>query len=191
MISVTQLRGGVTFLIDNEPFKVIKYEHTHMSRGGGTIKLKIRNLINGNVIDKTYKSGDRVDEAELKRTMMQYLYREGDDYFFMDSTDFSQVTIDKTHLEESAPYLVQGQEYMVIYWYSPKSEDYEPLDVEVPPKVTLKITQAAPGVKGDTAASVYKDALLENGLKVRVPLFVNSGEMIRVDTRTGEYVERA
>jgi len=185
MISVTQLRNGATFENKGQPYRVVKYEHTHLSRGAGTIKVKARNLRTGSVVNLTYKSGAMVEEIGVERRVLQYLYRDKEDLVFMEPTSFDQVSVAAQILGPQAHFLKEGEEIGVFFW------DKEALDVDLPAKVTLKIIEAAPGIKGDSAANMYKTATLENGLTIKVPLFVKTGELIRVDTRTGEYVERA
>ena len=185
MISVTQLRNGATFEENGMPYRVLKYEHTHLSRGSGTIKIKARNLKNGNVLNLAYKSGAMIEEVSVERRVLQYLYRDGEELVFMDPKTFEQVTVAAEVLGSQALFLKGGEEIGVFFW------EQEVLDVDLPPKVTLKIVEADPGVKGDSAANMYKTARLENGLTVKVPLFVDAGELVRVDTRSGEYVERA
>ena len=185
MISVTQLRNGATFEDKGQPYRVVRYEHTHLSRGSGTIKVKARNLRHGNVVNLTYRSGAMVEEIGVERRVLQYLYRDREDLVFMDPKSFEQVTIAAQILGSQAHFLKEGEEMGVFFWQD------EALDVDLPAKVTLKIIEAAPGIKGDSAANMYKTATLENGLTVKVPLFVDAGELVRVDTRTGEYVERA
>lgn len=191
MIDATKLKNGATFMDQNEPYKVIKYTHTHLSRGAGNVKLKVRNLRTGAVTNKAYKGNDRVEEADLTTKNLQYLYKEGGDYIFMDSSDFTQVNMTNDILGDQASFLKEGDEYQVGFWTNPRTSDEEPLDVNFPPKINLKVKEASPGVKGDTQGAATKDAILENGLKVRVPLFINAGDEVRVDTRSGEYVERA
>ena len=134
---------------------------------------------------KTYKSGAMVEDIVVERQVLQYLYRDGEELVFMDLKTFEQTMVAAEVLGSQVRFLKEGEEIGVFFW------EQEVLDVDLPPKVTLKITDAAPGVKGDSAANVYKSATLENGLVVKVPLFVKAGELVRVDTRTGEYVERA
>ena len=164
---------------------MLKYEHTHLSRGSGTIKIKARNLKSDNVLNLSYKSGAMVEDMVVERRVLQYLYRDGEELMFMDPKTFDQVSVGAKTLGHQVHFLKEGEEVGVFFW------EEEALDIDLPPKVTLKITDAAPGVKGDSAANMYKSATLENGLTVRVPLFVDAGELVRVDTRTGEYVERA
>jgi len=185
MISVTKLRNGVNFMEDGQLFRVVNYTHTHLSRGSGTIKVKCRNLRDGRMAQKTYKGNDKVEEIEITKKLLQYLYADGDEYMFMDPETFEQVGIVKAVLGDDGRYLKEGGQVGVLYW-----ED-EPLTVDLPPKMNFIVAEAAPGEKGDSASNVYKDAVLENGLKIRVPLFINPGDAIRVDTRDGSYIERA
>jgi elongation factor P len=190
MISVTQLRNGTTYLADGDPYKVIKYTHTHISRGSGTIKVKVRNLRTGAVLDKTYKGGEKVDDVEVNKKRMQFLYKEDGGFVFMDASDYSQVTISESVLGDDGIYLADGKEYMIGFWFNSKKNEEEVLEVEIPLKMNFKVIEADPSARGDTQGAASKDAVLENKLRVRVPLFIKEGDMVRVDTRSGEYVER-
>lgn len=185
MISVTQLRNGVTFEWEGEPYRVVKYEHTHLSRGGGTVRVRCRNLKTGARLNRAFQSTAYVQEIEVERKMLQFLYTDGDELVFMDPKTFDQSTLLKKALGTQAYFLKEGEVVGVFFWQKVV------LDIDLPAKVSLRIVEAAPGVKGDSAANVYKAATLENGMTVKVPLFIKSGELVRVDTRTGEYVERA
>lgn len=185
MIMATKLRAGVNYLDEGNPYKVTEYRHTHMSRGGGTVKVRVKNLLTGAVGAKTYKSTEKFEEIEVNKKLMQYLYGDGENFVFMDPSSFEQLEVSREVADESGRFLKEGEEAQVLFWGE------RVLGVELPPKMVFEVAEAAPGERGDSASNVYKDAVLENGVKVRVPLFVNSGEKIRVDTRTGEYVERA
>jgi elongation factor P len=185
MIPVTKLRNGTTFEENGDPWKVIQYTHTHLSRGAGTIKVKCRNLRSGQVLNKTYKGNDKVEEIDVNHRPMQYLYREGDSFVFMEPQTFEQVMIDAVVLGDEVAYLKEGETVHVLFWGD------DPLTLDLPPKMVFAVKDAAPGEKGDSASNVYKDAVLENGLKIRVPLFINPGDKVRVDTRDGSYIERA
>ena len=187
---MTQLKNGTTFVDGGEPFKVVKYTHTHLSRGAGTIKVKVRSYKTGKVTTKTYKSGKKVDSVDVNRKKFQYLYKEDGAHVFMDPVSFEQMTIEGGILGASAKFLKEGEEAWLLFWINPKSKKQEPLELDLPPKMDFKVKEAAPGVKGNSASNVYKDATLENGVKVRVPLFINKGDKVRVDTRNEEYVER-
>lgn len=185
MLLVTKLRNGVCFEVNNTPFKVIEFKNTHMSRGGGTIRVRVRNLLNGNVLTMTFKSGDKVESVDVSKKKLQYLYKEDGNYIFMDPLSFEQVEVEEKLVGSQGVYLKDGEEVSILVW------DDKFLDLDLPPKMILKVVEADPGEKGDSASNVYKSAKLENGLRIRVPLFINNGDMVRVDTRTGEYVERA
>jgi len=185
MISVTKLRTGVCFLEGKSPYRVLDYKHKHLSRGSGTIKVKVANLNSGQSSTKTFKSGDKVEEIEVTKQKLQFLYTEDKNYLFMDPTSFEQISVSEKVIGEQGAFLKEGEEVEVLVW------DEQVLDVNLPPKLDYRVEEAAPGEKGNSASNVYKDAKLENGMKIRVPLFVNKGDRVRVDTRTGEYVERA
>jgi elongation factor P len=185
MIQSTDLKNGITFLRNSQPYKVVKYEFIKMGRGGATVKLIAKNLITGATENISYSSNVSVDEANTSRRVLQYLYKDNTMAFFMDQKTFDQIEIPLTVLENQILYIKEGENVAVSFW-----ED-KPLAVELTPKVTLKIAETDPGVKGNSASNMYKSAVLENGVTLKVPLFINSGERIVVDTRTGEYVERA
>jgi len=185
MINVNQLRNGTAFEEDGVPFKVLKYEFTKMGRGTGNIKVKVRNLQSGAVINKTYITGNRVQEIMLNRKKMQFLYTDGSQTVFMDPVSFEQVEVDNHLVDEERQYLSEGMEVEVLFW------EEEALSIDIPPKMVFEVKETGPGEKGNSASNVYKPAVLVNGLQVKVPLFVKTGEKIKVDTRTGEYVERA
>ncbi len=184
MIVVSKLRNGVVYEENGVPYRVVDYKHKHLSRGSGTIKVKVRDLRTGNLVQKTYKSGERVEEIEIEKKKWQFLYRDSEGYYFMDNETYEQVEVEKKKVGDQGWYLKEGEEVGVLLW------DGAFVDVEVPVSVVLGVTEAAPGEKGDSTSNVYKDAVLENGLKVRVPLFVKSGDKVKVDTRNGSYVER-
>ena len=191
MISVTELRAGKTFEEEGEPFVVLKYEHLKMGRGTANIKVKARHLKTGAVIEKTYISGARVQEISTVKRKLQYLYHDKDNFYFMDPKTFEQSQISKDIISEQAPYLSEQAEVDVLFWSFAGAQDKEePLLVELPPKMEFKIEETGPGVRGDSATNIFKPATLENGLKIKVPLFIKEGNKILVDTRTGEYVER-
>jgi len=185
MIQSTALKNGITFLSYGKPFKVIKYSFIKMGRGGATVRVTARNLETGGVEEKTYSSNVKVEDFSTTKRKLQYLYNDGKSASFMDPVTYEQVEIAMAVLENELAYIKEGDVVDIVFW-----ED-KPLSVEISPKVILKVTDTSPGIKGNTASNVYKPAILENGLTVKVPLFVNNGEKIRVDTRTGEYVERA
>ncbi len=184
MIDVNELRKGVTFLIDDELFKVLDYQHHKPGRGAATIKVKARNLRTGATLDKTFNSSERVQNVRLEYHNVQYLYPDGDLYFFMDTETFEQPGIHKDVIGEQAIYLKEGTEVKLTFF------ENEPLDVELPTTVDLLVTEASSAVRGDTATGVTKKVVVETGASVNTPSFVQEGDVIRIDTRTGDYVTR-
>jgi elongation factor P len=184
MIDVNELRKGVTFELDGGLFKVIEYSHNKTGRGNASIKVKARNLVTGANIDKTFQSGDRVQDARLDFHNVQYLYSDSDFYYFMDNETFEQPGIKADILGDSAKFLKAGMEVKLTFYKG------QPLDVELPTSVDLEVTSAEIAVRGDTATGVSKRVKTETGLEVQCPNFVKVGDTIRVDTRTGEYVTR-
>lgn len=184
MISATDLKNGITFQMNNDPYKVVKYTHQKIGRGGANIKLQLRNLKSGALEDKTFSSKHKVEEITTIKKPLQFLYVDSDIAYFMDLTTYEQIEIPQNLVEDELVYIKEGETVNVLFW-----ED-KALSVDIAPKVVLRVAQTDPGVKGDTASNVYKSAKLENGLNVRVPLFIKIGDKVRVDTRTGEYVER-
>ncbi len=170
---------------DGQPYQVLKYTFVKMGRGSATVKVKAKNLISGSIVDKSYTSNNVVEDVRTTKRRLQYLYKDGETAYFMDPKDYEQVTIPTRTLGDQVVFLKEGGEADVLFW------DERALSLDLPPKVALSVTEADPGVKGNSASNIYKSAVLENGLHVKVPLFINRGEKIVVDTRTGEYIERA
>ncbi|MFQ6101658.1 MAG: elongation factor P [Anaerolineae bacterium] len=184
MIDVNELRKGVTFTMDGELYKVLEYQHHKPGRGRATIRTTLRNLRTGTTIQKNFISGDRVEDIRVKRRGVQYLYSDGDLYHFMDTETYDQTALSARVLSGEIPYLKEGMELVL------SSYEGEPLDMELPTTVDLEVVEAEMAVAGDTATGAMKKVTLETGLEVQVPLFVEQGDVIRVDTRTGEYVTR-
>jgi elongation factor P len=184
MIDVNELRKGVTFKIDNDIYKVLDYSHNKPGRGGATIRIKARNLRTGSTIEKTFGSGERVENIRLEYHMVQFLYPDGDLYYFMDTETFEQPAISKDTLGNNIMFLKEGIEVKITYFGT------EPIDVELPTTVDFKVIQSEVAVRGDTATGVNKKVKVETGHEFNVPAFINTGDIIRVDTRTGEYVTR-
>jgi elongation factor P len=184
VIDVNDLRKGVTFELDGGVYRVMEFAHHKPGRGTATIRTKIRDLRSGTVLEKTFISGDRVQDVRLDYRMVQFLYREDDLFHFMDTETYEQPTLSRSILEDSASYLKDGVTVKLTLYES------EPLEVELPTTVDLLVTESEPGVKGDTATGATKLVTTETGLKVTVPLFVAEGDTIRVDTRSGTYVTR-
>jgi elongation factor P len=184
VIDVNELRSGVTFELDGELYKVVEYSHHKPGRGKATIRTKIRNMRTGTLIEKTFNSGDRVQDVRLDYRIAQYLYREADLLYFMDTETYEQPAINASLLGEAIDYLKENMEVKLTFYGT------EPLDIELPTAVELEVVDSEMAVKGDTATGATKSVTTETGLKVQVPLFVETGDVIRVDTRTGEYLTR-
>ncbi|MGD1991859.1 MAG: elongation factor P [Anaerolineae bacterium] len=184
MIDVNELRSGVTFTMDGELFKVLEYTHHKPGRGKATIRTKLRNLRTGTIIQHNFISGDRVEEIRVDRRGVQYLYNDDVMYYFMDTETYEQMLLAARTLEEQIPYLKENMELIIAV------HDGEPLDIELPTTVPLEVVDCEMAIAGDTATGATKRATVETGLDVQVPLFVEEGDVIRVDTRTGEYVTR-
>jgi elongation factor P len=184
MIDVNELRKGVTFTMDGELYKVIDYQHHKTGRGKAVIRTKLRNLRSGALTDKNFTSGDRVQDIRLDHQTVQYLYSDPDFYYFMDTDTYEQFPLPDALLEDAKPYLVENMELEL------SSYEGEALDVELPITVELQVAEAPPGFAGDTATGATKEVTLETGLRLQVPLFIEEGDVLRIDTRDGRYVTR-
>jgi elongation factor P len=184
MIDVNDLRKGVSFEFENNLYRVVDYTHNKTGRGNATIRVKARNLRTGANIDKTFNSGVRVQDVQLDHHSVQYLYNDGELYHFMDLETFEQPAIRREMVEDIAPYLMEGLEMKLTFYGA------EALDLEIPLAVEQEITQVDQAVRGDTATGISTRAVTETGLEVQVPAFINVGDRIRIDTRTGAYVTR-
>jgi len=184
MIDVNDLRKGVTFELDGQLFKVLDYHHHKPGRGNATIRIKAINLRTGVQLEKTFQSGDRVQDVRLDFHNVQYLYNDGDLYHFMDLETYEQPAIPASILGEATQYLKENMEVKLTFYQG------EPLDIELPTSVDMRVVSAEMAVRGDTATGVTKKVVTETGLEVQVPGFVNVGDVIRVDTRNGSYVTR-
>ncbi|MEK7188242.1 MAG: elongation factor P [Patescibacteria group bacterium] len=184
MIDVTDLKNGTTFLLDKKAYQVIKYSHIKMGRGKAVVKVTARNLSSGSIEEKSFSSDSKVDSVNTYKRKLQYLYQDVEDAVFVDPSSYEQVGIPKRGIAKELPFIKEGENVDIHFW------DDKPLSLDLPPKVVLEVAQTDPGVKGNSATNIYKPAKLENGLKTKVPLFIKTGDKIKVDTRTGEYVER-
>ena len=178
------LRKGVTLVYEGEVYEVVDYQHVKPGKGGAFMKTKIKNLKTGTILDVSFRAQEKVEEAFIEKTPMHFSYSDGNLYYFMDES-YELIPVEKDVLGDLALFLREDQE--CIFWY----HKGDLIRVVLPEAVTLKVIKAEPGVKGDTAGSATKPATLETGLVVQVPLFIEEGEEIRVDTRTGKYIERA
>lgn len=185
MVTAGDFRNGVTFEMDGNVYSIIEFQHVKPGKGAAFVRTKIRNVISGAVTEKTFNPNDKYPTAFIERKDMEYLYNDGDLYYFMDSETYEQLPISPNVLGDNFRFV---KENMVCKVLSYKGNVF---GIEPPNFVELQVTETEPGVKGDTATNVTKPATLETGSEIKVPIFINEGEMIRVDTRTGEYMERA
>ncbi len=184
MISTGDLRKGVIIEMDNELYSIVDYQHQKIGRGSAQVRMKRRNIRTGSISDTTVQAGTKFPRVRLEQREMSYLYAEDNNYFFMDQESYDQIGLTAQQLGDTVNYLKDGMIIQVSFY------ENEPVDVEPPINVELQIVETDPGFRGDTASGGTKPAKLETGLVVQVPLFVNQGETIRVDTRTGSYLER-
>jgi elongation factor P len=191
VLNTTELKAGATFLHHGKPFKVTKYTLNKMGRGGATVKVMTKNLENGSNEEITFSSNVKVEEISTTKKKMQYLYTADESAVFMDPSTFEQVELPLTLVEDEIPFIKEGDNANILFWDGSAGEANKALSIEIPPKATLKVVDTAPGLKGNSATNVYKPAILENGKEVKVPLFINNGDSIIVDTRDSSYVERA
>jgi elongation factor P len=185
MISVTDLRNGTKVEVDGALWECLEYQHQKIGRGGAKVVAKFRNLDTGSIVERTFNSGEKLQDIFIDYRTMQYLYSDGDSYTFMDNETYEQPTLSREQIGEGARYLKENLEVTVDYYQG------RPLRVTLPNVVELKIVETDPGMRGDTVSGGSKSARLESGATVQVPLFIDQGETIRVDTRTGEYLGRA
>lgn len=183
--STNELRSGIKVLLDGEPFSIVENEHVKPGKGQAFNRVKVRNLKTGRVIERTFKSGDTLEAADVVDVDMQYLYADADFWHFMVPETFEQHTASKAAVGDGAQWMKDGVTCIITLWNG------VPLQVTPPPHVDLKVVETDPGLRGDTATGGQKSARLETGAVVRVPLFINEGETLRIDTRTGAYISRA
>jgi elongation factor P len=184
MITTNDFRNGMTIELDGTLYNILYFQHVKPGKGGAFVRSRLRNLKTGAVIEKTFRAGEKVELAVLDKRRMQFLYREGTHFHFMDTETYEQMTLEEGELGEASRYLKEDTVVdMPLY-------EGKPVGVDLPIFVDLQVTETSPGVKGDTASGGSKPAVLETGAVVQVPLFIEEGNVIRVDTRSGEYVER-
>lgn len=185
MISAGDFRNGATFEMEGNVYSIIEFQHVKPGKGAAFVRTKIRNVISGAVTERTFNPNDKYPTAFIERKDMQYLYNDGDLYYFMDPESFEQIPISKSVLGDNFKFVKENMDCKILSYKS------NVFGVEPPNFVELVITKTDPGFKGDTATNATKPATLETGAEIKVPLFINEGEKIRIDTRTGEYMERA
>jgi elongation factor P len=184
LISTGEVKKGVIIELDGQLMKVLDWSHIKMARGSAQVRMKLQNVRKGDIVERTFQAGTRWPRARVEQRKVQYLYSDGDAYHFMDTETYDQFTVSAALLGDDARYLVENTEVFV------SSHENEILAVDLPVTVDLRVTQTDPGFAGDTATGAKKAATVETGLVVQVPLFVNEGDLLRVDTRTGDYVTR-
>lgn len=185
MLSAGDFRNGLTFEMDGNIFSIVEFQHVKPGKGAAFVRTKLKNVITGAVIEKTFNPTDKYPSAFVERKDMQYLYNDGDLYYFMDKESYEQMPVNKSQLGDNFKFVKENMDCKILSYKG------NVFGVEPPYFVELDVTATEPGVKGDTATNVMKPATLETGATIKVPLFVNEGDKIRVDTRTGEYMERA
>lgn len=185
MVTAGDFRNGVTFEMDGQVLQIIEFQHVKPGKGAAFVRTKCRNVITGSVVERTFNPTDKFENAYIERRDMQYLYNDGDLYYFMDTESYEQIPVNADKLGDNFKFVTEN---MVCKILSYKNNVF---GIEPPLFVDLVVTETEPGVRGDTATNVTKPAKLETGAEVKVPLFINEGEKIRIDTRTGEYLERS
>jgi elongation factor P len=183
--TTNDLKNGMTLNIDGQLWNVVDFQHVKPGKGGAFVRTKLKNVMSGKVVDRTFNAGVRVEQASVDRREMQYLYREGDDFVFMDTETYDQPHIPEATVGDAANYLLEEQNATVAF------NEGVPLYVELPAAVELTVSQTDPGLQGDRSTGGTKPATLQTGAQIHVPLFITTGEKIRVDTRTGQYLGRA
>jgi elongation factor P len=184
MGSTQDLRKNLKLLVDGAPYICVEAQFVKPGKGQAFTRCKLRNLVSGNTIERTYKSGESVELADIDQRKLTYIYPDGDSYVFMHQETGDQVHIDNAKIGDAKAFLIDGLDVDIMFWNG------NPIGVELPPHVVIQITASEPGIKGDTASGASKPATLSTGASINVPLFINEGEWIKVDTRTGEYLER-
>jgi elongation factor P len=184
-VSTNDLKNGMSLNLPEGLYSVVEFQHVKPGKGGAFVRTKLKNVRSGSVIERTYRADEKLDQAVIDKREMQFLYLDGDDYVFMDSTDYEQLQAPRASLGSSAQYLKEGDS-AVLQMY-----DGEIVGVDLPAAVELTVTETEPGVQGDRVSGARKPALLETGLQIQVPLFIGTGDKVKVDTRSGEYLTRA
>jgi elongation factor P len=185
MYSTADFRKGLNIEIEGKPYTIVEYQHVKPGKGGAFVRTRLKNLETGQVLEQTFRSGAKVDQPDLEQKNMQYLYQEGDRFVFMDNQSYEQIYIAQEFLGDAVNYLMPNIELDALYFKG------RPIGVALPTFVVLTVTSCEPGLKGDTATGATKPATLETGYVVQVPLFINEGDRLKIDTRSGGYMERA
>ncbi|HCF60195.1 MAG TPA: elongation factor P [Myxococcales bacterium] len=184
MIDTSEFRNGLKIEIDGEPFEIVYFQHVKPGKGSAFVRTKIKSLTSGRTLEPTFRSGDKVAKADVEEREMQYLYEQAGEYHFMDAKSYEQTYLSKEQLGSAGNYLKENISAYILFYNG------QPIGVSVPNAVDLKVIKCDPGMKGDTVTGAQKPATLESGYVVSVPLFINEGDVLRIDTRTGEYITR-
>lgn len=185
MIGISEIKSGKAIILNGVPFSVLYHEHSKTGRAGSVLRTRLKNLATGAVLEKTFQGAEQVDEAEITKSKAQFTYIEGEDYNFMDTESYEQFSLSKSALGENVDYLIEGAEVVFLYFNG------NPINIELPVKMTFKVVDAPPGIKGNTVSTGGKLVTIETGKKIATPLFVEAGDSIIVNTEKGEYVSRA
>lgn len=183
-VDTSQFRNGLKLELDGQPFVITYFQHVKPGKGGAFVRTKLKNLLSGRVVDRTFRSGEKMQEADVEEKKMQYLYADAEERFFMDTGSYEQIPIGADVLGRAVEYLLENMEVDVLFWKG------NPVNVQLPNYIEARVTKSDPGLKGDTSSGATKPATIETGATLNVPLFIAEGDIIRVDTRTGEYSER-
>lgn len=184
MVSAGEFRKGMTVEIDGGVWQIVDFQHVKPGKGAAFVRTKIKNVVNGNVLERTFNPTEKFPKAHVEKKDMEYLYSDGDIFHFMDTETYEQLPLNRDQVEDALPYIKENMNVTIRFFKG------EPFSVEAPNFVELEVTETEPGFKGDTATAGNKPAIMETGAKIMVPLFISTGDRIRIDTRTGEYMER-
>ncbi len=183
MYSTPDFRKGLRIELGNEPYVIVDFQHVKPGKGGAFVRTKLKNLLNGRVVDKTFRSGEKVGKPDMEEKEMQFLYKD-DQYHFMDNSSYEQIALSGDVIGDSKNFLQENTNVTILFYQN------RPINLELPIFVELEVVEAEPGVKGDTASGASKPVTVETGAKIQVPLFIEEGDRLKIDTRTGEYIER-
>ncbi|MCX7770690.1 MAG: elongation factor P [Proteobacteria bacterium] len=184
MYSTADFKKGLKIEFNGEPYEIIDFQHVKMGRGGAIVRTKMKNLKTGYVMENTFRSGEKVERPNLEEKEMQFLYKSDNDYVFMDNESYEQINISEGLVGDNKDYLMENMNVRILFFQG------NPIGIELPTFVELKVVETVPGIKGDTVSGGGKPAKLETGATIQVPLFINEGDVIKIDTRTGTYIER-
>ena len=184
MATTADIKNGIVLILDGQLWQVVEFQHVKPGKGGAFVRTKLKNIVQGKTVDKTFNAGAKIDIATVDRRDFQYLYEDGDSFVFMDQQDYDQINIPATIVGDAAKFLLEQQEVQIAMY------EGNPLYIEMPPSVVLEITYTEPGLQGDRSNAGTKPATVETGAEIQVPLFVDQGTKVKVDTRTGEYLSR-